>query len=378
MQNYRNNMMQMYRTDQDNLGQNVFLNNAANSYIPVEELEMIEKRIRKEKARRLREMNALHDALSSVYVTQDSKMADHEDKLLSSMSSYRGSMDMSRRSATAEESSLTQNNESLERQIQISMNAALKRNQLIYILKVTLLFVGVSIIPAMLYLHDKLDQSGCVKSLSVLFVFWVLFVISTVWSNIYRHPLFFDRFIFKMSAKPTTTSSLTWEERSGLNKSLSCYDHSKDVDESEMEDAEAKNRETMELLLKQLHEKKLALVREEDFRSADSVAALIREIETGISTGDSKAGFSSIASVNARISAINSAKNRQYMAQATKDHQRIKYLRQNIKKYQEEVRNNETKFKAQSNTHVLMGDMKELAESIDSSTKQIEKLQQEL
>ena len=49
-----------------------------------------------------------------------------------------------------------------------------------------------------------------------------------------------------------------------------------------------------------------------------------------------------------------------------------------IKKYQEEVREKEVEFKKQDDVHQLMGDLKELADAISSSTRQVSNLQEQL
>ena len=258
--------------------------------------------------------------------------------------------------------------------MQISINAALKRNQIIYILKVSLLAVGVSIIPPVLLMHRKISKGVCIRALIAIVILWALFVASTLWSNVNRHPLYFDRFIFKMSTQPTETSSLTWEERASLNKTLSCYDASKDTAEKQ----DDKNLQMVKHILKSLKEKKTAMVEEEDFRSADELAALIREVETGLATGDSKAGFSSIGTLSARVNQINSRKNKDYQKRMATNQTRIRDVVARIKKYQEEVREKEVEFKKQDDVHQLMGDLKELADAISSSTRQVSNLQEQL
>ena len=304
MLNFLDNTVNMYKADAENLGQTVFLNNDMNSFIPVEELDLIEKRLEEEKQAQTEEMNKYYSILDKQYVQDEPQLADKMDKSRRNMSAYKDSMSLVGRQATGEEASLLDNNNSLKRQVQISINAALKRNQIIYILKVSLLAVGVSIIPPVLLMHRKISKGVCIRALIAIVILWALFVASTLWSNVNRHPLYFDRFIFKMSTQPTETSSLTWEERASLNKTLSCYDASKDTAEKQ----DDKNLQMVKHILKSLKEKKTAMVEEEDFRSADELAALIREVETGLATGDSKAGFSSIGTLSARVNQINSRK----------------------------------------------------------------------
>jgi len=137
----------------------------------------------------------------------------------------------------------------LERQLEISLNETLRRNNKIFILKSFFVFLLVALAPLVLYKNNHIRKKTLVLSMSVLLLVLVIVVLSSYWIN--RNRINRDYEV------------KTWDK---INPD--------DSGTSDMEDLSA-----IEQLIRDLEEKKEWAVKNEDYETAKEVQLMLEEIQ---------------------------------------------------------------------------------------------------
>lgn len=184
---------------------------------------------------------------------------------------------------------LEANKSNLKRQVEISMNTALKRNYIIYLLKLCFVFILLALVPMGLFCFNRLSKRAFKISLIVIACVWAATLFWTHLQNRDRHTLHFRKYNFKTNAvdlKKNKNTGMSSKDKQDLEKNLKCFRY------QTVEDVEQKQDEkAVQQLIRAVKQRLARSIRADDFETAQELKNLLRKVEARVAAGDRFGGY---------------------------------------------------------------------------------------
>ena len=240
----------------------------------------------------------------------------------------------------------------LRRQVEISQDETVRRNNRLFLLKLVFVYLLVSIIPVMLIKNDNISQNN---GLIVIGAFTGLFMVSVLW-NFYQN-----------------------RNRNNLRYTVRQWDSPdiKDIisEEDNMESTVTEDKPQIDQLVDELTAMKEQALRDEDYETAANCKKMLEDIQNNQSNGLELGGYSNDDEVLKVLEEIKAEKNRITGDTETKRSDLIAKLEADIKSHVNSIKSLNTEITTSNETEQdLQNRVKESQNTIDQMTKELEKL----
>lgn len=217
---------------------------------------------------------------------------------------------------------ISEDTDTVRRQVEISENETLRKNSLIFKLKIIFIFIMLSCIPAYLMKTDKLSQMQGTIIIGVISLILFVILLKNFINNRYNNP---NNLNVQLWTKPDVQE---------IERKFTKAEN----DKKSLQD-KLKNMTPLDKLEFLLSENKKTAINNENYAEAGHYDTIIKSITNKLAAGDRFGGFGSEQGILAFIDKMNSDAEKQRIQKQLEIQNNERMIQNNIQKQQEQIKN---------------------------------------